>query len=408
MDTSIGKRIDKQLQELQEFSAGGPGVTRLPFTAAARDATDYLRQHMEEMGLKTYRDTSGAVHGLRPGKIPQRIVVGSHYDSVKGGGPYDGIAGVVCAMEAARLLDGQDLQHTLEVVALNDEEGIRFDGAYFSSKALLGHLTVDELKTNRDKDGMSIYEAMQAIGWDPERIGETHWDLNQIRCFLEMHIEQGPVLEQQHCDLAIVDGIVGLLRYEITLHGQANHAGTTPMAMRHDPLAAAAAIITAVETAACQQPGAVATVGFCTVAPNALNTIASQVTFSVDIRSRHQADITAISDKIKAELTRATAQRGVTYDLKTTFAMDPVDMDETLQAYLRQAAEKNGCTHMDLSSGAAHDSQLMALEIPTAMLFVPSHNGMSHCPQEYTPTEYFVKAVHVLADTIRAIDEEID
>jgi allantoate deiminase len=407
MDTTISQNIDIMLHELQKFSSSTNGVTRLPFTQEAMKAADYLRQHMQDLGMDAYIDVTGAVHGIRHGKNPKRIIIGSHYDTVKNGGAYDGIAGVICAIETARLLADMPLEYTLEIIALNDEEGIRFDSSYFSSLAFLGGWTVDELKSICDKEGISIYDAMVAAKLIPEQIMDAAWDLDTVRCFMEVHIEQGPVLDKKGYDLGIVQGIVGLLRYEVTLCGQANHAGTTPMTMRHDPLIAAAEVITAVERSALRHPGTVATVGFCKVTPNAINTIAAQVTFSIDIRSRHMTDFAEITKEITAALDQAATSRDITYEMRKTSFNEPAEMDRQLQEYLRQSIEKQNYPYLAMTSGAGHDSQPISRKVPTAMLFVPSKDGMSHCPEEYTSTAHLFQAVHVLRDTILEINKEI-
>ncbi|MGE1062240.1 M20 family metallo-hydrolase [Megasphaera paucivorans] len=406
-NTIVSDNLEKMLQDMMKFSADTTGVTRLPFTKEAEQAALYLQFRMREIGLESYIDVSGAVHGIHRGKTKKRIIIGSHYDSVKCGGPFDGIAGIVCGIETARLLADQELDYTLEIIALNDEEGIRFDGSYFSSKAFLGGWTVSDLKTIRDKNGISIYDAMNSMSLDPEHIADTAWNLDEIRCFLEVHIEQGPILDQKKCDLGIVDRIVGLRRYEITLCGQANHAGTTPMLMRHDPLAAAAKIISAVEEAALQHSDAVATVGFCKIVPNTINTIASQATLTIDIRSRNMIDITEISSKIASEVKQEALLRGVTYNLKETFCSEPAEMNPQLQKYLQSAISKSNYTYMTMSSGAGHDAQPISHKVPTAMLFIPSKDGKSHCPEEYTAVESLVKAVHVLQKTILIINKEV-
>ena len=186
-------RIKETLETLKIFSATTNGVTRLPFTKEAKLAVNFLKQKMEEAGLKVFIDASGSIHGIRPGISSRKIIIGSHYDSVKSGGAYDGIAGVVCGIEIARLLKYETLFYTLEIIGFNDEEGVRFGTGFFSSKAFLGEWNIENLKHQYDEHGVSVYDAMKSWNLIPEQLTNSVWDLSQIRCFMEIHIEQGPV-----------------------------------------------------------------------------------------------------------------------------------------------------------------------------------------------------------------------
>lgn len=235
--------------------------------AEGKDAVDYLASAMQDAGLSVQVDDTGAVHGLRSSPANQRIVIGSHYDTVREGGAFDGIAGVICGIELARLIRGENLSCGLEVVGFNDEEGVRFGDGFLSSKALLGEIGLEAMKARRDADGISIYEAARRAGYDPEQIEEERWTIENLRAFFEIHIEQGRVLEALGKKLGIVTGIVGMRRYAIRLEGQPDHAGTTPMDMRRDALQVAAYAVLAAVKAAERWPGAVATVGSLIVAP---------------------------------------------------------------------------------------------------------------------------------------------
>ena len=269
----LAERIEHHLTILASFTATECGVTRLPFTTEGKEAVDYLAAAMQDVGLSVRVDDTGAVHGLRSSPARQRIVIGSHYDTVREGGAFDGIAGVVCGIELARLIRGERLPYGLEVVGFNDEEGVRFGDGFLSSKALLGEIGLEAMKARRDADGISIYEAARCAGYAPEQIEKERWPIEKLRAFFEIHIEQGRVLETLGKKLGIVTGIVGMRRYAIRLEGQPDHVGTTPMDMRHDALQVAAYAVLAAAKAAERRPGAVATVGSLTVAPNAVNTV---------------------------------------------------------------------------------------------------------------------------------------
>lgn len=394
------------LQTLRTFSVDDNGVTRLPFTKEADDAVSYLEQKMQEVGLETYVDVSGAVHGIKRGILDKRIVIGSHYDSVKHGGAFDGIAGVVCGIEIAKLLKDKDLFYTLEIIGFNDEEGVRFDTGFFSSKAFLGEWDIEELKTYYDDEGINTYEAMEQKGLVPEKLKDIVWDLDKIRCFLEIHIEQGPILESEKKDLGIVNGIVGMKRFLLIIDGRADHAGTTPMNMRYDALVAASEIIQKVEAVGNSYENAVATVGFCKIEPNTVNTVPEKVEISLDMRTLNLDDLNSMEKEILQNIKEVTDKRNLTYFIEPTLDAKPAHMDEKIQEYLEQEIDKLGYSFIKMSSGAGHDSLPISRKVPTAMLFVPSKNGRSHCKEEWTEPQDLTKAVKVLLNTIDVIDKE--
>lgn len=399
-------RIEAHLRQLARFSDGETGVTRLPFSPAARKAVAYLTKKMQDAGLKVHVDATGAVHGLRPGKNFRRIILGSHYDSVPQGGAFDGIAGVVCGLEIARLLQDKELNYGLEIIAFNDEEGVRFGAGFLSSKALLGDLTVEDLQNCRDKEGISVYEAAKAAELTPDNLPAERWELPKIRAFLEIHIEQGGVLEYQQVPLGIVTGIVGMRRYTIEITGRADHAGTTPMDMRHDALWPAAAIINEARRVALACPGAVATVGSLLMSPNAVNTVADKVELSLDLRSMEVREVAHMEQQIFQALAEAAEVAAVTYDIKPSLASQPGFMDKELISYLQTSAKKKEIKTMNMHSGAGHDALPISAKVPTAMLFVPSKGGRSHCPEEWSNGEHLAIAVDVMLDTILKINQE--
>lgn len=399
-------RIKEMLGTLKLFSETTHGVTRLPFTKEAKLAVNFLKQKMEEAGLEVFVDASGAVHGIRRGISSRKIIIGSHYDSVKSGGAYDGIAGVVCGIEMARLLKYETLFYTLEVIAFNDEEGVRFGTGFFSSKAFLGEWDIEKLKQQYDENGISIYDAMKSWDLVPEQLINNIWQLSQIRCFMEIHIEQGPILEQEGVDLGIIDGIVGMKRYNIQIFGRADHAGTTPMNMRCDALAAAAEVIEYIEKTAVKYEDAVATVGYCQVYPNAVNTVPQKVEFSLDVRSMNDDNLHLMEQDILAYLEEVARQRNLTYEMQTKLEAASAAMNDELKHYLRGSVLKLGYSSMNINSGAGHDALPISRKLPTAILFVPSKGGRSHCPEEYTKPENLVKAVQVMINTIKKINNE--
>lgn len=399
-------RIEKQLQELRMFTDTAAGVTRLPFSPAAKQAVEYLAGCMREAGLDVYTDGTGAVHGIRKGQDARRIVIGSHYDSVPEGGAFDGIAGVVCGIEIARALQALDLHYGLEIVAFNDEEGIRFGEGFLSSKALLGELTARDLKERYDSKGTSIYAAAEQAGFAPARLSEDRWEVSGLRAYFEIHVEQGGVLEHAQKKIGLVQGIVGMRRYRIVLTGQADHAGTTPMALRHDALLPAAAVISGASAAANQHPGAVATVGSLQVFPDAVNTVAGKVILSLDLRSMKEGELDDMEQKILRDLERSAAASGVAYEWTPALESPPGHMDAELLHYLQQTAAGLQAEMLPMNSGAGHDALPISAKVPAAMLFVPSRNGRSHCPEEWSDSKDLAAAAEILGNTIVRMNQE--
>ena len=400
----IEDNIIKALDALQKFTATpGFGVTRFPYTKEARDACSYLKKRMEAVGLAVRMDNSGAVIGRLEGKSPATIMIGSHFDSVKHGGAYDGIAGVVCAIEVARLLkeSGMELGYSLEVIATNDEEGARFNAGLFTGKALLGQLTCEELKTQVDVDGISVYQAMAAYGLKPEEIAEHKRD--DIKAFIEIHIEQGPVLEAARKEIGIVDVIVGIKRARIRINGRADHAGTMPMHMRKDALEQATKVISKIGDRARLFRNCVATVGFLQVEPNVMNIIPQSVTFVVDIRGVDEESIMAQYYSLLADLDKMSLESGLTYDVENLLYAEPVLMDEEIKGHFEMSCITREFEYMHLPSGAGHDAQIFGVKLPAAMLFVPSAGGRSHCPEEKSEASDLAKAVLVAYDAVQTM-----
>lgn len=396
----IAVEIGQWIKEMAVFTKqDGAGTTRIAFSKEAKDAAEHIMKLMENAGLAVRMDESGAVIGRLEGRRKETYIVGSHYDTVEHGGNYDGIAGVLCGIEVVRLLAKEkSREYSVEVIATNDEEGARFSGGFFSSKAMLGEWTIEELKNQKDKNGINIYEAMLEYGLKPENLIRAKRNLKELKGFFEIHIEQGPVLEAAGKDIGVVKTIVGMKRMLVTVYGRADHAGTTPMNMRKDALEMATKVISRVGECARKYPDTVATVGYVKVLPNTVNTIANQVEFSLDIRSPVKENMEQVVQEIKKLLIQYT-----TFDIKTTLSVEPVEMSAEFGKMLEEAAEKRNYSWQKINSGAGHDSLPIGKVIPTAMLFVPSIGGRSHCPEEYTKPEALEKAVWILYDTINKL-----
>ena len=398
---TIEDNIVKALDALQKFTATpGYGVTRLPYTEEARAACAYLKERMEAVGLSVRLDNSGAVIGRLEGKSPSTIMIGSHFDSVKHGGAYDGIAGVVCAIEVARLLkeSGKELGCSLEVIATNDEEGARFNAGLFTGKVLLGQLTSEDIKGQVDAEGISVYQAMAAYGLKPEEIAQHK--RADIKAFIEIHIEQGPVLEAKNKEIGIVDVIVGIKRARITIKGRADHAGTMPMHMRKDALEQATKVISKIGDRARLFRNCVATVGFLQVEPNVMNIIPKNVTFVVDIRGVDEETIMTQYYSLLADLDKMSLESGLTYEVENLLYAQPVLMDAEIKGHFEMSCITRELEYMHLPSGAGHDAQIFGAKLPAAMLFVPSAGGRSHCPEEKSDAGDLAKATFVAYDAI--------
>ena len=397
-------RIARDLEHLKQYTATpGNGCTRLPFTKEARDAVNYLKELMTEAGLEVTEDAAGNVIGTLKGEDPDApcVMMGSHYDSVVNGGDYDGIAGVICAIEVARILkeEGFVPKRNFVVVGFCDEEGMRFGTGYFGSGAMLGHRDVEYTKKFADTDGVTIYDAMKGYGLDPEKIGEAAWKEGSIGQFLEAHIEQGPVLDAEGTELGLVEGIVGIQRYMVTVHGRADHAGTTPMDMRMDAVDAATKVISKIADWAREKAdGTVSTVGYINTVPGGMNIVAEKVEFTVDIRSMNNDNINDITNRIRKALDKEVAEYGGSYEMDNKLTITPVHLSSEMLDFMEADCKERGYTYRRMPSGAGHDSLEIGQSIPTVMIFTPSKDGRSHCPVEFTKYSDFAKASVIMAE----------
>ena len=402
-------RIKQDLEYLKRFTATpGKGCTRLPFTEEAKGAVDYLKEKMQEAGMETWEDEAGNVFGVLKGNSSQQpcVMMGSHYDSVTNGGDFDGIAGVVCAIEVARQIKEQkiELDRDFVVAGFCDEEGLRFGTGYFGSGAMLGHRDVEYCRKFKDMDGISIYDAMNSYGLNPENIKKAKWNDQSIMAFLELHIEQGPVLDTQQIEIGLVDCIVGIQRYMVTVHGRADHAGTTPMDMRIDAVDAATKVISKIGDWAREKgTGTVATTGYICTKPGGMNIVAEEVQFTVDIRSRNNDNICQIADSIREELEVQTQRIGGSFEIEQKLNITPVNLSQAMLDVMQSTCEEKKYTYKRMPSGAGHDSLEIGQTIPTVMIFVPSKDGRSHCPIEYTSYEEFAKATDVMVELVKKL-----
>ncbi len=376
----------------------------MAFSDADIAGRDYIKELMRQAELEVRVDTAGNIIGQRAGSDPDlpAIMMGSHIDSVPGGGNYDGDVGVIGAIEVAQLLHehGVGTRHPLEIVSFTDEEG-----GLIGSLAMTGRLAGAALDLV-SHSGKTIRDGIRAVGGDPDRLELARRKPGELKAFIELHIEQGAVLHEAGIDIGVVEGIVGIRWWDVVIEGVANHAGTTPMNRRRDALLSAAELTLAVNRVATTMPGRqVATVGKIRAEPGAPNVIPGRVVMSLEIRDLDAEKIQLVFDAIEAEArsiakSRQTPIRFTEIDV----ALAPAPTDERMRRIIAEAAQSLDLTHKLMPSGAGHDAQDMTHIAPTGMIFVPSVGGISHSPEEYTAPEDMANGAYVLLRTMLAID----
>ncbi len=401
----FGDRIMSLVDALARHSDDTGRLTRLYLSKAHRVTAEAALAMMQAAGMSARIDAVGNVVGRYEGENPgaPALLIGSHLDSVVDAGRFDGPLGVVCGIvlveELAR--NRERLPLAIEVVAFGDEENVRFPTNLSTSRALAGHYDPAWLD-GRDADGITLRDALIAFGGDPDGIAALAREPDEVAGYLEVHIEQGPLLEAENLPVGIVSAINGITRARAVVTGTAGHAGTVPMTMRRDALAAAAEMTIAVEQTAKARAGTVATVGSLVVAPGAVNVIAGQVDFTLDARAPEDRARKAIVADIVASMEAVSKRRGVGFAIDAYFDSPATPMDDGLVAALETAVLKAGYTPRLLPSGAGHDAVAMARLCPAAMLFVRCLEGISHNPAESITAEDADVAVRVLLDAVRA------
>lgn len=391
--------IHSFLEHMKTYSKDTKGVTRLAFTRESQEGWAYICQVMEELGLTVYTDAYGAILGYMEGKRKEGVIIGSHYDTVIHGGAYDGIAGVAIGLDvAASYRKRQEIPpYSLYILATNNEEGVTLSHGLMCSKNICDVL---DAETYIDSvTGKTLSDCL-AENWyikegkAPDDIKLTTILKHGVR-YIEPHIEQGGILWENQEQIGIVKHIVGITRLYITLHGTSNHAGTTPMNLRKDPLCAGARIIGSIPEVAAKYQDAAATVGQIFAEPNAYNVIPSKVEFSVDIRSASNEDRTLMAEEIKQMVVQ---EAPAAYEIGYRENETAIPMNPQMAADMEHICKKRGLSYRVMNSGAGHDAQIFARFIDTVMLFVPSRDGISHSPEEYTPTEDMELAAKIIEE----------
>jgi beta-ureidopropionase / N-carbamoyl-L-amino-acid hydrolase len=398
-------RLERRIHELGRFGANPEGgVSRVAFSAADLAGREYVKSLMRGAGLDVRVDAAGNVIGRLAGSDPTMpvIMTGSHIDSVPNGGNYDGDVGVLGAIEVAELLraNGIVTRHPFEFVVFTDEEG-----GTVGSQAMAGRLGASAFDVV-SHSGLTIGDGIRAVGGDPARILDARRQPGSVAAFVELHIEQGAILDESGIDIGVVEGIVGIRWWEVVVDGIANHAGTTPMNRRRDALVTAAELTLAVNRIASTTPGTqVATVGKIAAEPGAPNVIPGRVTLTLEIRDLVADKMQSVFAAVDSGAKRIAGARGtsIRFD-EVDLALTPAPTDERLRKLVESAAVSLGLSHRRMPSGAGHDAQDMAHVAPIAMIFVPSQGGISHAPREFTAPDDLANGADVLLRTLLEID----
>ncbi|WP_257349874.1 Zn-dependent hydrolase [Pseudalkalibacillus decolorationis] len=401
-------RIERHINELSKFtSTPHKGVTRLTYSNEDLQARNYIKETMKEYGLNVREDGFGNIFGKLEGILNDApsVLIGSHFDSVPNGGAYDGTAGVVVGLEVAALFSKNNLtpKYPLEIVALIEEEGTRFKGGLMGSRGIIGSLSEEDFKSLKDKDGISTEEAMSKIGLDTSLPKKR--DPKTMKAFLELHIEQGPILEEKSSPIGVVEGIVGLTQLEVTVEGRAGHAGTTPMDRRSDALVTAAKIITQLPDLAIDEgEGTVITIGRLNVFPNGANVIPDKTVFTVDIRSGKEENVCNVIRKTK-ELIQSYSEDTIQTSVEQHLYIQPKALNKSIRSLLKQTSSELEIPYCSINSGAGHDAMILSDVTDVGMIFVPSKDGLSHCPEEWSDAHHLANGVQILYEAAKNLTE---
>lgn len=391
------KRLEESMEALGRVGATAKGgLNRVALTDDDRRGRDLLVEWMRQAGLSVTVDQMGNIFGQRAGSDGVApVMMGSHADSVPTGGRYDGQLGVLCALEAIRTLNDRKAatRHPVAMAIFTNEEGARFQPAMIGSGVMSGKVPLEDAYNARDRDGVRLGDELERIGY----LGSEPCVPRPLRAYLELHIEQGPILEEQRLSVGVVEGIVAISWSRLTLTGVQDHAGPTPMRIRHDALVAAAEIVRAVREMPREIGGdMVSTVGRLDVTPNIPNAIPGRVSLSVDLRAPDEHHVTRALGFLDRLVKDAARVEGVTYELDHYWRVPRTHFDVEVVDTIEEAAKGLGYGYRRILSGAGHDAQYMAAICPTGMIFVPSRGGRSHCEEEFTPMDDIEKGANTL------------
>jgi N-carbamoyl-L-amino-acid hydrolase len=399
------RRVLADLAELARTTGEGDGADRVAWTPGWQRGRDLLRARLAEIGLAAIEDEAGNLWGKLPGRREEMLVLGSHLDSVPGGGPLDGALGVLAGLEVLRALIEANVfpDLTVSVVDWADEEGARFGRSLLGSAAATGRLDIEAVRGLTDADGIGLEAALGKCGVDLDRLpAAPTMELDRTLAYLELHIEQGPVLEQERLPVAAVSGTIGVERFVLGFAGRAAHAGSTPMNVRHDALLAAAATALEIERIALRHDGR-ATTGSLAVGPGVATVVAGSAELSVDLRNADEDELARMREEVLGVARSQAAARGCELEERDLFAAAPRAFDPELVEAVRSACAEVGGREEPIVSGALHDATEVAALVPTAMVFCPSIGGRSHAPDERTEQRDLRTAIEVFGEVATGI-----
>jgi hydantoinase/carbamoylase family amidase len=416
LDTRRAFDVQRMAELIDAFGTIGSdphgGVSRLAFSPEDIRARERIKKIMaDDLGLEVRIDPWGNIIGRRPGRLQDApvLMTGSHLDSVRNGGKFDGPAGVLGGVEVVRALNLLEVEtyHPVELVVFTAEEPNDFGMSTLGSRGMVGKVTREDLRERKNEKGENLLQALARIGGEPERLRDGVRRAEEILAFIEIHIEQMPYLEREGKDIGVVQGITGIDRSCLTIRGEARHGGTTPIEERRDALVAGASLITSLNSLAKNERNqAVATVGHISVYPNSVNIIPGEVVLDMEIRSFHTSSTRRIREGLLASIAEVRSRDQVDIAIENTYRTDPTTFSPKVREGISRVCQRLGYSSLDLISMAGHDANHMADITQAGMIFVPSHKGLSHCPQEWTEPTQLVKAVQVLFHTLLALDEE--
>ena len=384
----------------------GEGCTRFSYSEEDRQVREYLFKIMKYLGLSIKVDGVGNIRAkyIDGNSEQPSIMIGSHIDTVANGGKFDGLAGVVTALEAIRVIKENkiSLNNPVELVVFSEEEGSNFGITMLGSKVLTGVYDIDDLKQIVNDNGICSYQLMKEFGLNVEKVGQQTLQKGEIKAMIELHVEQGEVLDSENIPIGIVKAIAGMRTYKVTLKGVSNHAGSTPMHLRSDPMVGAAEIITHIERAVKELalPSTVATVGKILCYPNAINVIPGKIEFFVDVRDVEMEGIELIADEIQGKIKEVVKTYGLDGTIDLVGESSSVALSGKIIDTIEKTAKEKGYKYKLMNSGAVHDSAMLTGLTEVGMIFVPSIAGKSHCPDEATNYEDIKLGCDLLVDTI--------
>ena len=400
-------RIITRIETLAGFNmTPGNGITRFSYSDQDRLARNYIEQQCSLMGISVQTDPLGNIRARYNGQdnsLPP-VWIGSHIDSVRNGGKYDGVVGVISALEVLNVLYENQITplRPVELVIFAEEEGSNFGTTMIGSKAIVGKCDEEYLKQLTAETGHTAYEMIKSFGLAPEHLEQCRIKKGQIHAMIEMHVEQGAVLDRKGLIIGVVQAVAGMRTYRIEITGESNHAGATPMNMRHDPMTAAAELICDVEKYAQAEvyETTVATVGEIACLPNASNVIPQKIQFSVDIRDVQEDGIESIADYLRCRCTQLACERGVSITIHEIGSSKCIHLSPRITGLIEDVTRQKKLPYQCMNSGAVHDSAMLTEITDVGMIFVPSVNGKSHNPQEYTESTDIKHGAEVLLETV--------